>query len=179
MHPIIKQKKGEIMLDKRILIKAENGSAKDMYETAKAYLELDMFNLAFYWMKKSADKKYVPAIYALSCFYAEGLGVGVDVKKSKKLLEKSAKEGYPQAVITLTGKMINDKTKSKKVVKMAKKTASIDSAIGEYYLGMCYYLGLGAKKNIEHARAHLTLSAVTGSEEASCELLDKEFVLAY
>ncbi|MGN0819313.1 MAG: hypothetical protein ACI4M6_02830 [Christensenellaceae bacterium] len=167
------------MLDKEVLLKAEKGCAAEMYEVANCCLELGMPHLAFFWMEKSARRKYAPATYALSCFYADGTGTGVDVKKSLKLLKKSAKAEYPDAVITLAGKMINSKSKSKKVVRLAKKTATIDTAVGEYYLGMCYYLGLGAKKNIEHARAHLTLSAVTGSEEASCELLDKEFALSF
>ncbi len=166
------------MIDKNILVKAEKRSKISMFELANYYYEQGLYDLAYYWMEKSASKKYIPAMYGLSCFYLNGIGTNIDIKKSQKLLYKSAKANYPNAVISLAGLIFNQKIHSKSALKIALKTTKIDRSLGEYYLGLCYFLGFGTKKNIEHARTHFTLSAVLGFDNARFELKNKEFALA-
>lgn len=90
--------------------KAKAGDAKYMYKLGQCYApkqyegaiicEGNNFTrdakTAFEWIKKSADKNYLPAIKVVVCLYQEGLGTPIDEDEAFEYCKKGAKLGIPE-----------------------------------------------------------------------------------
>lgn len=165
------------MIDRKILIDAENGNRESMYKVATFYFNNNFFAFAFFWMQKSAKLGYVPAMSELGNYYRKGIGTKVNVKKAHKWLIKASKNDSKNAVNLLVSDYLYGifKSSPKKALELCQKASKIDSKLGEYYLGLCYIKGIGVRKDIEKARYHFTISAINGFDFAKDELKDKAF----
>ena len=165
------------MIERKLMIDAENGDEKSMYELGMYYFENNFFAFSFYWMEKSAKKGYVPAMSELGNFYRKGIGTKIDVKKAHKWLVKASKKQNVNAMNLLVSDYLYGifKGSEKMALALCKKASHLDSKLGEYYLGLCYFKGIGVKRDIEKARYHFTMSAINGFEFAKAELKDKAF----
>ena len=69
-------------------------SAKEFSKTAYyfglAYLKIKNNNLAFTYIRESAKKEYLPAMFYLGKFYQNGTGTSIDYKKAAYYYKKSA-----------------------------------------------------------------------------------------
>ncbi len=133
------------MIERKLMIDAENGDEKSMYE--------------------------------LGNFYRKGIGTKIDVKKAHKWLIKASKKQNVNATNLLVSDYLYGifKGSEKMTLELCKKASQLDSKLGEYYLGLCYFKGIGVKRDIEKARYHFTMSAINGFEFARAELKDKAF----
>ena len=165
------------MLDRDLMIKAEQGDKASQYELGMYYFNENCLNFAFYWIMRSAKGGDSRAMFVLGEFYRKGIGVKIDLKKSYKWLKKASKEQNTKAMNALITDYMEGvfPSSSHKTLKLCKKSSKSDSKLGEYYLGLCYYKGIGVKRDIEKARYHFTMSAVHGFEFAKSQLCNKDF----
>lgn len=164
------------MIDSEILLKAEKGEEKSAYIAGEYFYKNGNNFLAFYYAKKSAQKKYLPAMVLLANFYRFGIGCKSDIKKARKLYLAAARKNDPTAMAlyaeTETRKDIFAVRRS---INLFLRAARAGSAEGAYNLGMRYLKGEGVKKMIERARYYITLAAVKGYIPAVYELKDRAF----
>lgn len=168
------------MIERELMLSAEKGDKSAMYELGCYYYDEGCFGFAFYWILKSAKKGNVDAMFMLGTFYRKGIGTKTDLKKAYKYFFKAAKRENANAMVSLVGDIMDGiyKTNDKRALELCKKAANCDLKIGQYYLGLCYYKGMGVKRNIEKARYHFTISAINGFKFARQQLRDKDFFVA-
>lgn len=124
---------------------------------------------AFEWMKISAERGYVPAIFMLGLFYKCGVGTAVNHTKALYWFNLAAENDYEQAYSHIgryyrTGQAVAVNYEiafqwfEKAIVSMD------DNVRGEalYDYGMMYLEGLGCSKNREKAVAYLCQSKELG-----------------
>lgn len=165
------------MIERDKLLLAEQGNAECMYEVGMFYLAQDCHSLAFYWISRSANKKHALAMFQLGNFYRNGTGTEIDVKLAHKWYKKASKLKVVSATTALVGDIFCGalNASQKNTHFLCKQASKQDKMIAEYYLGLCYFRGIGVKRNLEKARAHFTISAINGFEGAQLFLRDKAF----
>lgn len=165
------------MIDRNTMLKAEKGDKESQYELCLYYVREGIFNFAFFWAQKSAKQGFAPAMFKLGEFYRMGIGTKINLKLAHKWLKKATKKRNIDATNWLIGDYLVGifKTSNRKMLSLCKKSSKKDSRVGEYYLGLCYFKGIGVRKNVKKAKEHFTKSASNGFEFAKMQLSDKTF----
>ncbi len=165
------------MIKRELMLEAEKGDKKCMRELGKFYLEQNCCNFAFYWICRAAKKGDKDAMFLLGEFYRSGIGTRIDEKKALKWLKKASRAHVFGATVQLMSDYICGvyRGKQKKVFGMCKQVTRQNLRLGEYFLGVCYYDGIGVKRDIEKARYHLTISAINGFAQSRKLLGDAAF----
>lgn len=86
--------------------RAEQGDSIAQYELGTWYAEMcrgrsDYADNAFFWLSKSAEKNYAPAVYSIAICYREGIGVDKNNKTAFEWVQKAANLNYPLAIFDL------------------------------------------------------------------------------
>ena len=187
-----KAPKGKI---KALIKKAEKNNVDAMVKVADSYyycngVEGDLKE-AFKWYSKAAEAGDPYAMFKLGTLYKNGEGVKSDYIQGEKLQKKAADAGYLDAMIevwgenlyetpsdkldrvinAIEGKDTQDKPKTRlsreqlgnKIFEAASKSKGNDK---NYYLGMCYFHGIGTEKDEEKALKLMNTAAKKGSTKA-------------
>lgn len=138
------------------------------------------YQLAIEWCLKAAKQESAIAANRLGVLYGEGLGVEKNDAEAVKWYQKAAAQDYPVAwgnlgIYYYEGLYVNKNYA--KAVSLFKKAAEQNGdmeakAMGEKWLGVCYYNGNGVPKNIDVAKQYVLKAKERGDKEAQ-EVLDK------
>lgn len=138
------------------------------------------YQLAQKWYLKAAEKGSASAANRLGVLYEDGLGVEKNDAEAVKWCQKAVAQEYPMAQVNLgyyycEGIYVD--TNYAKAVSLFKKAAEQNEdmeakAMGEKWLGACYYNGHGVPKNIEVAKQYVLKAKEHGDKEAQ-KILDK------
>lgn len=163
------------MIDRNTMLKAEKGDKESQYELCLYYVKEGIFNFAFFWAQKSAKQGFAPAMFKLGEFYRMGIGTKINLKLAHKWLKKATKKRNIDATNWLIGDYLVGifKTSNRKMLSLCKKSSKKDSRVGEYYLGLCYFKGIGVRKNVKKAKEHLQSRLQTVSSLQKCNLATK------
>ncbi len=163
------------MIERNTMLNAEKGDKVCQFELCKYYYEERFYNFAFFWAKKSAEQGYGPAMVTLGEFYRLGIGTKIDINLAHKWFKKATSKKENKAITWLIGEYISGifKTSKRCIFNLSKRVCKKDKTVGEYYLGLCYYKGIGVRKNVKKARKHFEKSANSGCVFAQMQLNDK------
>lgn len=126
------------------------------------YNEPGAWESAFNWMKRSADHRYIPAMFMLGLFYKSGVGTTVDHAKAFYWFKLAAENEYEQAYSHIgryyrTGQIVAVNYEIALQWYEKAITSKSDNVRGEalYDYGVMYLKGLGVSRNREKAIAYL------------------------
>ena len=164
------------MIDSEILLKAERGDKECAYIAGEYFYKEGNDFLAFYYVKKAAKKKHLPAIVLLANFYRFGIGCKADIKIARKYYKAAAKKSDPTAMaLYAETEQKKDAISVRRTISLFRRAAKAGSAEGAYNLGIRYLKGDGVKKMTERARYYLTIAALKNYAPAIYELKDRAF----
>jgi len=133
---------------------AAASSRRAMFELGRAYAANKQMPEAVAAWRKAADKGSSAAMVQLSALYGTGQGVAKDEAQSRKLIERAAQAGNPNAVADLaTASGATAAMDPAKAREMLAKAADANSAEAEYQLGLMMAEGSGGAKDEAGARA--------------------------
>ena len=139
---------------------------------------------------KAANLGHADAQCFAGLCYLHGIGVEKDTKQAVKWFEKSAEQNCTQAMNNLgllykQGKYCNKQSEGtddnedddcdiidnyKLSFEWFKKSADLNDATGQLYLGLAYYDGLGVEPDQKIAVKYYSMAADQGSAEAMLQL---------
>lgn len=163
------------MLDRKILISAQEGDENSMLSLARSCFDEGAYQEAFYWTYLAAKAGFAPAFLPLGKFYASGKGISIDAKKCNYWFKKAAKSGSVKALVYLADNFYDGfgvRTDYEKAVRYYKKATERGDSYAEYRLGVCLCLGVGVRENKEKARYYLSVSSSKGNVYAKRNLKD-------
>ena len=129
------------MIDKQLLIDAENGKAEAQSYLGYKYIKdkdtVQDFKKAYFWIHKAAQQEYPLAQYNLGYMYKTGKGVSVDYTKAISWFTKSSEQGFAPA---------------------------------QCHLGQMHINGVGVDTDFEEAFIWFSIAAEQGDAGAQCGL---------
>ena len=125
-------------------------------------------------LKRSAQKKYVPAIVELGLNYYTGKVVKKDTAEAYKLWNEAEKLGSTEAKTRIVTSRIFDRTDEKNLQKdteFLRVAAAEGSVLAQTALAKIYETGIGTDKNIAEAVKYYRFAAQRGNRYAYNQLL--------
>ena len=150
------------MLDRKILLSAQEGDKKSMLSLARSYFDEGAYQDAFYWTYLAAKAGFAPAYFPLGRLYGSGKGIAIDAKKCNYWLKKAIKSGSVKALVYLADNYYDGfgvHADYEKAVRYYKKAAELGDSYAEYRLGVCLCFGVGVRENKEKARYYFLVSS--------------------
>ena len=138
---------------------------------------------AFEWYKKAADQGYATAIARIGTCYEYGIGVPKNPRKAFECYEKAANISShffaQKDVARCYVKGIGVCPDGSKALEIYRRLADGGEKDGLYYLGVCYYDGVGVPKDAVRAYAYFNASAAMDDDNAKeiRGVLEKEMTL--
>ncbi|QQR99206.1 MAG: sel1 repeat family protein [Sphingobacteriales bacterium] len=141
-----------------LLLKAENGDSEAMnevsgyYEDGWSYDKIEIVKcdkkLAFYWTKRSYESGNIDGMVRYANYLNDGIyeHCDKDIELAMKLYEKAMNNGSEIATFNL-GIEYRNKQQFEKAFELYKKADSSENYYAELTVGLCYYYGIGTKKN--------------------------------
>lgn len=128
----------------RQIVNAQNGNINAQLEVAKVYLEDKNYPQAIQWMRKAANANNAEALYHLGEMYLRGYGVAASYREGGRLIQKSADNGYAEAILTIA-MLYRDGSYSPEIPQSTdkalyyfKKLVEMGDSRGAYNLGHMY-----------------------------------------
>lgn len=143
---------------KLLLLKAENGNSEAMnevssyYEDGWTYDKVEIVKcdkkLAFYWTKKLYESENIDGMVGYANYLSDGIYeyCDKDIELAMELYEKAMNEGSQIAKFNL-GIEYRNKQQFEKAFELYRKADSSEKYYAELTVGLCYYYGIGTKKN--------------------------------
>lgn len=148
---------------------AEDGEPSAQFTLGMCYYEgKDVeqdWDQAIIWFQKAASQGQLEAQYNLGLCYYNGQGVSKDKGKACEYFALSADQGLPEALLSL-GIIAYDDKDSQSAFLLFEKAAQHGCAQAQYNLGVCYFEGIGVKKNKTRAIFWFQQAAAKGLEKA-------------
>jgi TPR repeat protein len=141
------------------------GDAFCTFKLAKLHFEENDFENAKFYFEMNVPKKEFGSILCLATIYFEGLGGCRDTTRTFELfgiLNQMGKkdELYEYAIDIFNGDgMPQDYGRAKEVLEWMDRVNSFDSYVS-YHLGLIYYNGWGAVRNLSKAKHHFERAVV-------------------
>lgn len=163
--------------EQAVLEKAQNGSPRAAFEVARFYEQTGMsdYPTIVLWLRRSANKGYLEAQFALGKIYHFGKpSVLRDLKEAEFWYEKAANQGDLEAVkyleilrqepdYTLTSApSMDEKWNMQWTVKMA----TYGDAQSQFQMGQMYLKGIKIRMDYEQAAAWFEKAAIQGHIES-------------
>jgi TPR repeat protein/tRNA A-37 threonylcarbamoyl transferase component Bud32 len=127
---------------------------------------------AFEWSLKAAEHEHLEATYQIGNCYYKGIGCRADTTVSFQWYLKAVKQGHIDAMVRLAhcykngwGCKVNDATKVA-AFQLYQRSASYGSLEGTYWLGQCYFFGIGFLESVETGILWCSKSAELGYSDA-------------
>lgn len=115
---------------------------------------------AYKLMKQAAASRSSKAFFILSVMLKDGVGTKVNKQRSQKYLDRSAKRGYPPAMLQKALETLDfTKANNDKAIKWLEKAAKKNHKESAYLLAQLKETGIGVEKNLLEAADYYKQSA--------------------
>lgn len=133
-----------------------------------------LYKKAFYWFSQSSFNNNIDALYEYAMCFIKGEGTEQNLKDGEKYLNSAAYRGCVNAKAEYGNLIINDSVNRPYdldiAVEFLTESAQDNHPSALDTLGVCYYNGIGVKKDLAKSREFISKSAELGYPNAQYNL---------